>query len=289
VQELEDQLNSNYDNNADTTRRLSAMQSEKQLQLDEVMHAKAELEKEIEDSRLRVTLLESQIAELRRRSGTSTLGMRDSTGGFHRDSLSPEAAAIALARSGSNASSANAKMSMASTALPSPPPAIPLPPLPGSNNVPGGVSPMLHNGYDARAASPAPHSRPASGHTHHPSVDSSLAQVVEEQETRIRTVEKHLYAEKQLTATLEEALVDLETAQNRTRAEVDAWRKKASSLEDELIGLRKETSHSRASLQAVEEEREMRMRAEQARNVLESRMRELNAGKKKKKGALNCF
>lgn len=87
--------------------------------------------------------------------------------------------------------------------------------------------------------------------------------------------------------------MDIETAQNKTRAEMEAWRKKCTGLEDELIGLRKINSDSRASLQTVEEEREMRRRAEMARMALEQRMRELNGGNngkgKKKKSALNCF
>ena len=116
-----------------------------------------------------------------------------------------------------------------------------------------------------------------------------MSQQLEEQETRIRTIEKHLFAEKQLTATLEEALVDLETSTNRTKAEMEQWRKKCGSLEDEIVGLRREKSTSRASLQAVEEEREMRVRAERARQALEQRMLELNGSKKKKKNALNCF
>ena len=116
-----------------------------------------------------------------------------------------------------------------------------------------------------------------------------ITQLVEEQEARIRTIEKHLFAEKQLTATLEEALVDLETSTNRTKSEMDGWRRKCTTLEDEIVSLRKEKSSSRVSLQAVEEEREMRMRAERARQALEQRMMELNATKKKKKNALNCF
>jgi kinesin family protein 4/21/27 len=55
------------------------------------------------------------------------------------------------------------------------------------------------------------------------------------------------------------------------------------------VGLRKERTNSRASIQAVEEEREMRRRAENARQALEARMAELNANKKKKKSGLNCF
>ena len=117
-----------------------------------------------------------------------------------------------------------------------------------------------------------------------------MQQLVEEQEARIRTIEKHLFAEKQLTATLEEALVDLETSANRTKTEMENYRKRCSSLEDELVSLRKERSSSRASLQAVEEEREMRLRAERARQALEARMMELNNSKKnKKKSSLNCF
>ena len=116
-----------------------------------------------------------------------------------------------------------------------------------------------------------------------------MSQQLEESESRIRTIEKHLFAEKQLTATLEEALVDLETSANRTKSEMESWRKRCSGLEDELEGLRKERTNSRASLQAVEEEREMRVRAERARQALEERMRELNSSKKKKKSNLNCF
>jgi len=116
-----------------------------------------------------------------------------------------------------------------------------------------------------------------------------MIQLLEEQEARIRTIEKHLFAEKQLTATLEEALVDLETSANRTKSEMDSWRKKCTNLEDELVTLHKERTNSRASLQAVEEEREMRVRAERARQALEQRMMELNSSKKKKKNALNCF
>jgi chromosome segregation ATPase len=116
-----------------------------------------------------------------------------------------------------------------------------------------------------------------------------MSQLLEEQEARIRTIEKHLFAEKQLTATLEEALVDLETSANRTKSEMESYRKKCAALEDELVSLKKDKTNSRASLQAVEEEREMRLRAERARQALEQRMMELNTNNKKKKNALICF
>ncbi|KAF4556525.1 Kinesin motor domain-containing protein 1 [Elsinoe fawcettii] len=285
VAELEDQLNSNFDANELQTKRLSQMQSSAQLQLQEVLVSKSELEKEVEDYRNRTAFLESQLNDMRRRSSASGRG---DSGVFNRDSLSPEAAAIALARSSSAASTATMRRPsppMDGTALPSPPPAIPLPPLPGSSP---SALPALPNGDRSHS----PHLSASRPDTPHNLLmpDPNLIKQIEDSEARIRTVEKHLYAEKQLTATLEEALVDLETAQNKTRQEVDAWRKKATGLEDELIGLRKERGSSRASLQQYEEEKELRMRAEAARRGLEERMKGLEVErKKKKKGGLNCF
>lgn len=117
--------------------------------------------------------------------------------------------------------------------------------------------------------------------------ESISAQYVEDQEARIRTIEKHLFAEKQLTATLEEALVDLETQGNKVRADMEAWKKKAWSYEDEIASLRKERNSTRYSVQAVEEERHARKEAEAAREHLEERMAAIN--KKKKKSGFNCF
>ncbi|KAF1347079.1 hypothetical protein BDV97DRAFT_400952 [Delphinella strobiligena] len=333
VQELEEQLTSNYDEHEAAKNRLSSM-TERQMQLEEAYHAKSEMDKELEDARLKISLLESQLTDLRRRSLQSP--SRDSINrdsglappaapSFNRDSLSPEAAAIALARVSSYEPAYNSPMlrstptSAPSSALPSPPPAIPLPPLPNS---PPLANPMLNGGIDARTRSDSPSNGNKSksppgtpSHGHPPASmwttlpqppassnsgnstfssalpDPALAAKIEEQESRIRTIEKHLFAEKQLTATLEEALVDLENSQNKSKQDTDAWRKKCKELEDELVGLRKEKSSNRASLQQVEEEREMRVRAERARMALEERMKELNTkdGKKKKKGALNCF
>ncbi len=161
--------------------------------------------------------------------------------------------------------------------LPSPPPAVPLPPLPGSLSVAANGS----AGSPATGATSSPGSR-------HTSKNIEATQLLEDQENRIRTIEKHLYAEKQLTQTLEEALVDLETQANKTKDEVEAWKKKCREVEEEANGLRRERGTMRNSLQAVEEERDRRIRAEQARRQLEERMEAL--GKKtKKKGGLNCF
>lgn len=172
----------------------------------------------------------------------------------------------------SNSRDSNLRKSTSHNSLPSPPPAIPLPPLPGS------PPPTTAN-----APSP-PTSR-------HQSKDIAQAQLVEDQEARIRTIEKHLFAEKQLTATLEDALTDLEASSTKTKNEIEGWKKKCSGLEEELAVMRKERSQARHSLQAVEEERNARLRVEAERAHLEARMAQLNNANKKKKNksTLNCF
>lgn len=170
----------------------------------------------------------------------------------------------------SNSNNSNARKSTVHTSLPSPPPAIPLPPLPPGSPITNGPSP------------------PASRHQ---SKDIAHAQLVEDQEARIRTIEKHLFAEKQLTATLEDALTDLEASNTKTKTDLDQYRKKCANFEEELAMMRKERSAARHSLQAVEEERNARLRVEAERAHLEARMQALNDANKKgkKKGTLNCF
>lgn len=256
VEELEDQLNSNYDQHQAANNRLSALQTERQVQLEEAFAAKTDLVKDLEDSKKKIADLEAQLGGAKRIS--------------NRESLDP---AAALQRSDSK-DSANLRKSASHTSLPSPPPAIPLPPLPGSPPPAGGPGPI-------------PSSPPASRHQ---SKDIAQAQLVEDQEARIRTIEKHLFAEKQLTATLEEALTDLEASSTKVKNEMETWKKKCTGLEEELNVMKQEQSKNRYSLQAVEEERNARMRVEAERAHLEARMAALNqANKKKKKSALNCF
>ncbi|KAK0618768.1 Kinesin-like protein KIF21B [Lasiodiplodia hormozganensis] len=256
VEELEDQLNSNYDQHQAANNRLSALQTERQFQLEEAVAAKSDMEKELEESRKKIADLEAQLGGAKRVS--------------NRESLDPHSA---LQRSDSKDSS-NLRKSASHTSLPSPPPAIPLPPLPGSPPPPGGPNAI-------------PSSPPASRHQ---SKDIAQAQLVEDQEARIRTIEKHLFAEKQLTATLEEALTDLEASSTKVKNEMETWKKKCAGLEEELNVMKQEQSKNRYSLQAVEEERNARMRVEAERAHLEARMAALNqANKKKKKSALNCF
>lgn len=100
-------------------------------------------------------------------------------------------------------------------------------------------------------------------------------------------MERNLHAEKQLTATLEEALGDLEEQSNKVKVDCDMWRRKATMLNEELSSLRRERNSARLSLQTVEQERIARREAEAARTQLEERLGALS--KKKKKSGLNCF
>ena len=235
IEELEDQLQNNFDQAQVATNRLSTLQSERNAKLDEANSARLRLQTELES-------IKEEYASLQARyDGVVSEGPHRSNSNGH------------LKKSPSVAS------------LPSPPPAIPLPPLPGNSS---------------GAVSPTP-GRPASK-------DIGHSQIQEDQEARIRLIEKHLMAEKQLTATLEEALTDLERQQNKIKADCDAWRRRANELETEMKELKeKPQQDNRWSLQQVEEERRKRRDAEIAHARLEERMNTIS--KKKKKGSLNCF
>lgn len=172
------------------------------------------------------------------------------------------------------------------TSLPSPPPAIPLPPLPGIAGA-AQIGPAL-------STSPVLPTPTQGNFNSRNSKDIAATQIQEDQEARIRTIEKHLFAEKQLTSTLEEALTDLERQSNKVKADCDAWRRRANELEVELKAAEEKAKNGAAekenrwSLMQVEEEKRKRKEAELARAHLEERMNALSS-KKKKKGSLNCF
>lgn len=214
-----------------------------------------ERDQALEDAKARIVILERDIETYRMRIEQLELQLKNGTSDGSHDR--------------SSSLTSNLRKSSSAASLPSPPPAIPLPPLPtiaSAANGTGSVSP--------------PSSR-------HASKELVNAQIVEDQEARIRTIEKHLYAEKQLTATLEEALGDLEAQSNKVKNDCENWKKKAWALEDELSTLRKERNSARMSLQQVEQAETARKEAEAARAQLEERMNALN--KKKKKSTLNCF
>lgn len=242
VEELEDQLQSNYDQAQLTNNRMSILQSERSAQLEEATAAKIRLQSELESIKEEYATLQAKYEVVISNDGPQRSNSTNGNNGHLRKSASV-------------------------ASLPSPPPAIPLPPLPPGSSPNGAPT------------SPTP--RPASK-------DIGISQIQEDQEARIRLIEKHLMAEKQLTATLEEALTDLERQQNKIKADCDAWRRRANELESEIKELKdKPQQDHRWSLQQVEEERKKRKDAEVAHARLEERMNTIS--KKKKKGSLNCF
>ncbi|KAL8777792.1 MAG: hypothetical protein Q9203_002362 [Teloschistes exilis] len=253
VNELEDQLTQSYDQQRATSNRLSVLGSSHDQALQEALAAKTKLEWELENYRRRldhVEVCEFDALCTSRDANCEQSQMR---------SISPHTDS-APAYERSNSLTSNLRKSTSVTSLPSPPPAIPLPPLPAQAG--NGPAPVNAHEYVS-------------------------VQYAEDQEARIRTIEKHLFAEKQLTATLEEALVDLEHQGTQTKGDLEAWKKKCWTYEDELATLKKERSSIRHSVQAVEEERSARREAEAARAHLEERMTALQ--KKKKKSGFNCF
>lgn len=265
VEELEEQLQNNFDEVQMTNKRLSTLQTERNVQL-EVTAARAKLQAELDSMREEYSCL-----QVRRRRGRQR--------GESRLTASAQAKYNEVTGPGDvNRSNSNStiRKSASHTALPSPPPAIPLPPLPMA----------------ARSGSPT-NGPPASPSSQSASKEGiSIAQVTEDQEARIRTMEKHLYAERQLTQTLEEALTDLERQSKKSKADCDAWKKRTHELEEQVKELKERpaaaSQDNRWSLHAVEEERKKRQAAEAARKQLEERMNAINKGKKKK-GSLNCF
>lgn len=274
VEELEEQLSSNFDQHQMANNRLSSLQTERNAQLEEANanHAKV------------VAELETVKAEL---AGLQASHPQEAV--TRANTMQAEYERVASPDSNGKKTDSYLRKSASVASLPSPPPIIPLPPLP--QNLGSTVSPSVTNGN--RSPTP-PNARPGSKEQS----ASTLAQIQEDQEARIRTIEKHLFAEKQLTSTLEEALTDLEHQSNKVKADCDAWRRRASDLEIELKeAVRREEdakkgrdiqeNQERWSMNVVEEERKKRRDAELARQHLEERMNAIN--KKKKKGSLNCF
>ncbi|KAI1127603.1 hypothetical protein F5Y10DRAFT_242581 [Nemania abortiva] len=240
VEELEDQLQTNFDQAQITNNRLSTLQTERNAQIEEAHTAKMKAEAELEAIRQEMAILQARIEETDapKRTNSMTSQMRKTS---------------------------------SVVSLPSPPPAIPLPPLPAG----GTTSPVP----------PTPTGgRPVSN-------DLAMAQIREDQEARIKIIEKNLDAERRLTTMLEEALMVLENQSKDVKADADAWKKKAQDLEAENKQLKEKPPQDprwRDSLAQVEEERKKRQESERARAHLEERMNAIN-NKKKKKGSLNCF
>lgn len=253
VEELEDQLQTNYDQAQVTNNRLSTLQTERNTQLEEVTTAKNTAIAELESLRNEIAVLQVCGNSTREQLFLPLTKLQARV-----DEADPKR---------TNSINSQIRKTASVTSLPSPPPAIPLPPLPGP------ASPTQNS----------PNGRPQS--------DLALAQIREDQEARIKSIDKALFAERQLTQTLEDALTNLERQSNKVKADCDAWRKRAQELEGEVKDLKDKAPKDerwRDSLHQIEEERKKRQDAERARSHLEERMNAINQ-KKKKKGSLNCF
>lgn len=276
VQDLEDQLNANFEQHKSADLKLSSAQKER-----------IGVEKELADYRGRVSTLEvsntrlansqswltssqAQLLEMKRMTSASHQSAQDS--GEESDRRLSQASALRKS---------NSQASMAA----SPPPAMPLPPLPAIPNDQGPRSP--------RPTTPKTTSPPGSRHTskdisffqqqQHDSQISSLS-------TRLEGLEKKLAAEKTLTQTLEEALMDLETTHNLAKKETEAWKERARTAEMDRTKATSERKEMRNSMQKLQEEQVRRRTAEEATKRLEEQMAMLDtANKKKKRGTLNCF
>lgn len=255
VNELEDQLTQSYDQQRAATDRMSFLSTNRDQALQDALTARIKLEEDLENYRRRLDQAEVIQPFVFQPWAWKANGEQ----GQIRGGTSPNVDGPQTYER-SNSLTSNLRKSTSVASLPSPPPAIPLPPLPAQANT--GAAPVNAHEYVS-------------------------VQYAEDQEARIRTIEKHLFAEKQLTATLEEALVDLEHQGNKTKGDLEAWKKKCWTYEDELTTMKKERNSIRHSVQAVEEERSARKEAEAARAHLEERMSALQ--KRKKKSNFNCF
>ena len=265
IEELEEQLQNSFEQHQ---KRVSVMQQQGTVALSDAQQRILVLEKEIS---------RSSIAEADESKKSSTRPQSPATNDGQR----------------SNSITSNLRKSASIASLPSPPPAIPLPPLPSIPNMvtttAGNPSPPQSR-HTSKEVSVPPTTSPTI--TKENVILKRQSAMIDDQDNRLRTLEKHLHAEKQLTATLEEALVDLETQSNKLRVDAETWKKRVWALEEEIQQARKENRSERLSVQQVQEEVNKRKAAEEARAQLEERMRVLKQsmdGKKKKKGTLNCF
>ena len=270
VDQLEEQLTSSYEQQRASSSRYSLLNNSVNTQVHSANEEKLILERQLRESQSQLEMVHvSLISHVSDPQNTNNSILQHQL----RDSQQN------LERSPSR--TANLRKSASAQSLPSPPPAIPLPPLPP-------------NAVTSPTASSFPQSLSAADPGKLQKELDGLSNMLMERDNHMKQMEKHLFAEKQLTQTLEEALADLEAGQKRGKADVESWKKKCWNLEDELSKAKKEGGRERErwSLQAVEEEKGKRREAERAREELEERMKGLQeSGKKKKKkgGRLNCF
>ncbi|KAA8899954.1 hypothetical protein FN846DRAFT_166864 [Sphaerosporella brunnea] len=250
VEDLEQELTFTFDQNQESAKKLASVTAEYDRAVQERDALIATSEQKSVESQKAMDSLNEEIIKLRAKISELEVELAAGPDGNRNR------------RSDSSSSNTRRSTNSTTSALPSPPPAIPLPPLPTSSSPPPGDRPSRRPSKDYVS-------------TH-----------FDDQEARIKTLEKQLQAEKALTATLEEALTDCEKTMKRLTTDRDSFQLKASQVQQELEKTRNESASSRYSMQAVEEERLARQKAEQAKAQLEERMQALN---KKKTRSFACF
>ncbi|KAG7117074.1 Kinesin-like protein KIF21B like [Verticillium longisporum] len=252
VEELEDQLQSNFDQAQITNNRLSVLQTERQAQLEEATAAKTRIESEMDRLRAEYHALQNRYDEVATASGQQ-----------------PQRA--------NSLTNSNLRKSASVASLPSPPPAIPLPPLPGSNaqtsptvpNTPTGGRPGSKDHMGSLNQIQQDQEARIQTIEKHLDAEKQLTQTLEEALTDLEKQSNKVKADcdawRKRCQQLEGELKELKDRPAPTPQPDNRW-----------------------SLHAVEEERKKRQAAEAARAHLEERMNAINK-QKKKKGSLNCF
>ncbi|KAK6514179.1 hypothetical protein TWF506_008590 [Arthrobotrys conoides] len=266
IDQLEQQLASTYDQHQDSRKRL--LETEEELRALESDRASllASHEAAAQTNSHHIDSLMNELNALQLKLADAQLELT---------SLPP--GTVNRTQRSNSVSSTNLRKSASTASLPSPPPVIPLPPLPPAQASNAGV-PTATSPQQMPPSTPTISRRPSKDYvvTH-----------LEDQEARIKTLEKQLQAEKALTATLEEALTDCEKTMKKLNADKESYQRKANQAQQELDRTRNESQSSRYSMQAMEDERLARLKAEKARQQLEERMQELSKQKKSRNFA--CF
>ncbi|RVD81701.1 uncharacterized protein DFL_009552 [Arthrobotrys flagrans] len=266
IDQLEQQLASTYDQHQDSRKRLLDTEEELRALQSDRANLLASHEAAAQTNSHHIDNLMNELNALQLKLADAQLELA---------SLPP--GTVNRAQRSNSVSSTNLRKSASTASLPSPPPVIPLPPLPPTQASNAGA-PAAISSQQMPPSTPTISRRPSKDYvvTH-----------LEDQEARIKTLEKQLQAEKALTATLEEALTDCEKTMKKLNADRETYQRKANQAQQELDRTRNESQSSRYSMQAMEDERLARLKAEKARQQLEERMQELSKQKKSRNFA--CF
>ncbi|KAJ6257982.1 hypothetical protein Dda_7772 [Drechslerella dactyloides] len=267
IDQLEQQLATTYDQHQESQKRLLQTEEELRALRSDRANLLASHEASAHTSAQHIDNLMNELSSLQLKLADAQLELSSvPPGGVNRTQRS------------NSVSSTNLRKSASAASLPSPPPVIPLPPLPPSQ--------ISNTAIPSATTSTQPIAPSTPTVSRRPSKDYVVTHL-EDQEARIKALEKQLQAEKALTATLEEALTDCEKTVKRLNSDKEMYQRKANQAQQELDRTRNESQSSRYSTQAMEDERLARLRAEKAMQQLEERMHDVT--KKSSRHKMLCF